>query len=78
MVSQAALEQLAERMPDSSLGYEWHADRDITLGINVTAPNAATAMVVGAALFWEVIPHPPKIVVTTFEAHQLKAEPDFI
>jgi hypothetical protein len=60
--------QLAERNPGASLSYEWHAGSEITLAVNVMAPNAATAMVVGAALLLTVIPHPPKTMVTSFDA----------
>jgi hypothetical protein len=78
LVSHAALRLLADENPVGSLSYDWRPGPEITLAINVTAPDAETAEALAAGLLLPVIPQPPLTTVTSLKAHPLKHEPDFI
>jgi hypothetical protein len=56
VVTEESLRRIVERMPDSSPSYEWQPGGEITLEVDVRAPNEPSALYAGAALILEALP----------------------
>jgi hypothetical protein len=65
LVSHAALRLLADENPVVTLSYDWRLGPEITLAINVTAPDAEAAEALGAELLLASHPQLPLTTVTS-------------